>query len=246
MKKLYIVIIIFLLPILLAAQSPGYLGRKVYLGINVNISPAGLNSVFFPGNDVKMRPSIPYFNLGIFSDLDIAVTRRSSIGFTYNLLLNSFDVKDEYVSPAKISSLGLQAHTILFKWQRHKRNDEIVAPVGFMRGWSAGVTISNVIDKNGVFANKDGEVKKGIYATVISPMLFYSFTYRNAITKRLVFTSGINLGIFSLFGGLGSFRYNPYKVEEGNGEAELKRIAQNIVYKQSIITVNLGLSYLLF
>lgn len=231
---------------MLYAQSPGYLGRKVYLGLNVNISPAGLHYVFFPGNDVKMRPSMPYFNLGIFSDLDIAVTRRSSIGFTYNLLLNSFNVKDEYVSPAEINSLGLQSHTILFKWQRHKRNDELVAPVGFMRGWSAGVTIANVIDKNGVLENNNGEIKKGKYVTAIVPVLFYSFTYRNAITKRLVFTSGINLGVFSLFGGLGGFNYNAYKVNEGNGEAELKRIARNIAYKQSVITVNLGLSYLLF
>lgn len=244
MKKLITLTLFLLGAAVVNAQIPGYLGKKLSLGINANFAPAGIGKILFPTYDIKYHSTIPLFNISMLADLDLAVSRRSSIGFRYDYAATNVDVRNYVSTIEDFSPLNFKTHTVLFKWNRHKKRDELPAPVGLMRGWSAGVSIVNVYDVRGEFVNDAGTKAKGKYTTTIIPQLMYSFTYRNVLYKRLMLTTGINIGVLAALIGLGD--ENLSASDSGSEEQGMKNFAMRRVYKQSVITANIGLSYILF
>lgn len=242
MKKLVLILLSIICVIQANAQIPGYLGKRFILGANLGITPVGLGLTKRYGMEIK--GTIPYFNLTAGFDVDYTVSRRSTIGLHYGLVVNKI-LLDLYGNDTGYQPLRLTSNTVLFKIHSHRKKDGLVAPIGFMRGWSLGATIVNVTDIKGVFPNADGETVKGKYTTVVVPQVHYMFGYRRTITDKLLFTTSLDLGLFSLFGSLNNDGFEG-DYNDDNLVKQIKRTVTGRTYKQTIINFRFGLSYLLF
>lgn len=250
MKKIILYILVSLFATAAYSQMPGYMGKRFSLGASLFVAPA-INQQKTSDDHMTLHATVPYVHLKAGIDAEYAVSRKGILGFSYGLLINSLDLP-YYVydingnNSYKHATLGTTTHYITFKYFGHRRYDDLVSPLGFFKGYELGVAIMSANDKDGLLPRSTGLPKKGTYATTVMPMFFYDLGYKRAFGKHLLLSTTVQIGISSMILSPLTSYYDYTDSYADINEGNVKYILRKRVNMQSVLSFQIGLSYLLF
>jgi hypothetical protein len=247
MKKIVSALVLLVVTLTANAQMPGYLGRRLEVGFDLMMSPhisGGLNNGTF-GIPVNMRMGL---------HVDYAKSRKWTFGLSYTMLPSSFDhnaygyydANDNYVNlPIEEHKFKQLSHTIAFRFYS-PRNGDLAPPLGFFWGYELGIGIAVAKDVDGTLPDLKGAFTKGRTVTSILPHWDWIMGRKMAFGERWLFSTGVNIGITGIFGGL--INYVFYE----DGSTSLTEINKNVkrqnalrYYSQDMVSLNFGISYLI-
>lgn len=244
------IIFLFLVAIAtnMAAQVPGYKGKRML--ISANIAPSLISPIL--GDEGSYGSPLNYRIRPRFGgSFDYVVNRRSTLGLRYtflnigNLAYSYYDGSTSGVAPI---SVGL--HSINLRWTRY-RSGNLPAPLGVYYGWNLGLGISSLVDKEGKLLDPYGEKKKGVYVNGIHPDVIGFIGIRRGIGSRVMWSISAELNL-AYVGYLLSFVSDGKDASEIDGTSEdgkwtyldNKFIARSAYYSSNTFNITLEFTFL--
>lgn len=232
----------------IAAQVPGYKGKRML--ISANIAPSLISPIIGDGNSssstIKYRIR-PRFG----GSFDYVVNRKSTLGFRYTFL-NIGDMSTEYYDGAISGEapISVSVQSFDLRWTRY-RSGNLPAPLGVYYGWNLGLGISSLVDKDGLMLDPNGKKKKGVYLSSIHPDVIGFFGVRRGIGSRVMWGISVELN-FAYMGYLFSALGDGKDASEIEGTSEdgkwtyldNKAIARSAYYNSNTFNLTLELSFL--
>ncbi len=233
MRYFFIILQLFVITHLGKGQVPGYMGKKIIMGLTYDYSPP-LGSFMFENlgsGSIAKTILLPPPRLGLtlkFVTSDHKTLDFSYINQTFNPARSRFESNGDYVeratSTAHIFNVGLSHHPL------H------LAPFGFYI--TQGLSIVSIS------SNYSLENSKAIYETPIAFDIGYNVSMgtRRVIADKFCLEAGVNLNFFAI----GFFQL--LNMSEEFGEPTTADIinsrAQRLNYFDNIASVRLGAGYL--
>lgn len=252
MKKLAFIFLFSLLGCVVAnAQMPGYMGKRIVTGIDMQMGP-----VF---NIIGQNP----FNYDVMfgyaptAFIDYSINRRNSWGFMYQYSSYKFThgYDAAYTDPnlwnvnpfdplppvIKTAHLRYTSNTFALSWKRYRT--QMAAPMGRYTNFDFGISVLAASDINGVIPRADGPPKKGTCYSTVQPYLAFGFGNQRVLFNRLALKTHFGFGFYPLFLFKGSVN-SSYTDGVLNGSNEIAYKVRSIACNTIFMRITLGFGYI--
>lgn len=266
MKKI-IILISLAVSATLAAQVPGYMGRRFL--ISANLSPNVILPVEFDGDYLYGNYPVNSFQIRprFGASVDWTLTRNQTIGIKYSFVQTGASAPIYYLQsggfwyPDEVWSGGnargvVKSHSIGLRFAGYGRRDNnLPAPVGLFGGYQLGVGLSQFYDTKGQFLRPDGKVRKGLFVTTAHPEVILFIGIRRGLGKKVMwsFLSEFNFAYLGYFlGDINWEENNPASEVKGTNAAGQeqyitnKYIARGIYYNANLFNLTFEFTFLPF
>lgn len=267
--KNILLLISLLVSTVLAAQVPGYQGRRFLISANIGpnfILPNGYSGDY---NDVVDGSSFNSFKIRprFGASIDWTLNRKSTIGIKYSLVQMGANAPVYSLEPGWMGypdevlytgdgSAKIKCHSVGLRYTKYgRRNDNLPAPLGTFGGYQLGVGLSQFYDVDGRFLTRNGIVNKGLYLTTIHPDVIVFFGVRRGIGKRMMwsFLTEFNFAYLGfIVADVNWDIRNMPELEPGTNEAGKhqyianKYLARSNYFNSNIINLTFELTFLPF
>ena len=237
-----VIILILVMPCVVYSQAPGYMGRRT-----VVVADIGLMNAFFQPNS-GLHSGFGSFNHREGIELDIVLSRTSSLGFRAELLNTAFNYtgwnKEGAVSPLIPTDTGTYGHGLItgqafgVNYKLYSRASKGgPAPIGGF------VKIAAMLARTVVTPyDRQNKVEYSSNWEFYTPVLLLSYGRQRILWNVLVIRTGIELGIVPE--GISPYFNGIDNISDNDPKQELEKFHNARLFSYYAINAKFGIGFL--